>query len=81
MVPSSFGKTEVSVSKVVTILTKTRPKPEAVAPWSLISDSGIDVKAMRKAAADPNIMLISDWSQFKSWEYIGAEAASGFAIL
>lgn len=36
---------------------------------------------MAKAASDPNPVLVSDWTHFKSWSYMEAEEASGFAIL
>ncbi|KAJ5343154.1 uncharacterized protein N7506_002978 [Penicillium brevicompactum] len=35
---------------------------------------------MAKAASDPNPVLVSDWTHFKSWNYMEAEEASGFAI-
>ncbi|KAH8695156.1 conidial pigment biosynthesis oxidase Arb2/brown2 [Talaromyces proteolyticus] len=49
-----------------------RPKPTAPAPWELISSDEKEIQAMRKAALDPSLMLVSDWSQFKSWEYMNA---------
>ena len=36
---------------------------------------------MEKAAKNPKILTISDWSNFKSWEYIAAQNASALSIL
>lgn len=60
---------------------RRRPKAGAPAPWHLISDNEADIAAMAHAAAKPNLMTISDWSQFKSWEYMEAEEESSLTIL
>lgn len=36
---------------------------------------------MEKAARDPNQVLVSDWTHFKSWNYMEAEETSKFTIL
>ena len=36
---------------------------------------------MKKAAADPNQMLISDWDHFASWDYLDAEQKTSLSIL
>jgi hypothetical protein len=36
---------------------------------------------MDRAVADPKIVMVSDWTRFKSWEYMEAEESSGMAIL
>lgn len=36
---------------------------------------------MRKAALDPSLLLVSDWSQFKSWEYMNAMDESRLSML
>lgn len=56
-------------------------KAEAAAPWSLISEKPEDIAAMRRAVADPKLVLASDWTQFMSWQYMEAEEHSGMAIL
>ncbi|KAF5007923.1 hypothetical protein FDECE_5839 [Fusarium decemcellulare] len=57
-----------------------RPKPDAPAPWHLISKEPDNIRAMRRAAGDPNIIMVSDWTRFMSWEYMEAEESSGMAI-
>ncbi|KAK5988365.1 Multicopper oxidase GIP1 [Cladobotryum mycophilum] len=57
-----------------------RPKPENPAPWHLISNDSADTAAMGHAVQDPKLLLISDWSRFKSWEYMEAEDSSGMTI-
>ncbi|KAB5536176.1 multicopper oxidase-domain-containing protein [Coniochaeta sp. 2T2.1] len=57
-----------------------RHKKDAPAPWHFISDSQSDIDAMARAVVDPKIVMVSDWTQFKSWEYMKAEDASGMAI-
>ncbi|EGE06075.1 multicopper oxidase [Trichophyton equinum CBS 127.97] len=47
----------------------TRPSSQAPAPWHLISNETEDIKAMQRAAADPHLILISDWSRFTSEQY------------
>jgi hypothetical protein len=36
---------------------------------------------MEKASRDPKQVLVSDWTEFKSWNYMEAEEASKFTIL
>ncbi|KAK2616916.1 Glc7p regulatory subunit [Conoideocrella luteorostrata] len=57
-----------------------RPKVDAPAPWALISNDSADIAAIKRAVMDPKLMLVSDWSRFKSWEYMEAEESSGLAI-
>lgn len=47
----------------------------------LISDDPRDIEAMQKAVANPQVIVVSDWTQFMSWEYMKAQEASGYAIL
>lgn len=62
-------------------LDYNRPKPKSPAPWSIISKTETDIETMKAAAADPILMLVSDWTQFKSWEYMAAEENANFAVL
>ncbi|KAJ0328816.1 hypothetical protein COL5a_004601 [Colletotrichum fioriniae] len=55
-------------------------KNDAPAPWHLISDTVADIDAMSRAVADPQILMISDWTRFMSWEYMEAEDSSGMTI-
>ncbi|KAH8432996.1 Glc7p regulatory subunit [Aspergillus melleus] len=57
-----------------------RPKPTNPAPWALISNDPRDIEAMQRAVANPQVIVVSDWTQFKSWEYMDAQEASGYAI-
>lgn len=36
---------------------------------------------MQMAVANPQVIVVSDWTQFKSWEYMDAQEASGYTIL
>jgi hypothetical protein len=36
---------------------------------------------MEKASSNPKQVLVSDWTHFKSWNYMEAEEASKFTIL
>ncbi|GKT72168.1 conidial pigment biosynthesis oxidase arb2 brown2 [Colletotrichum tofieldiae] len=58
-----------------------RSKPDAPAPWHLISQDPADLGAMCRAAVIPEIIMVPDWTRFKSWEYMEAEENSGMAIL
>lgn len=62
-------------------LTLTRPKPTAPAPWSLISNNPKDIENMKRAVANPHVVVVSDWTRFKSWEYMKAQEDSGYTIL
>ncbi|KAF2093011.1 hypothetical protein NA57DRAFT_69387 [Rhizodiscina lignyota] len=46
-----------------------RPKENTPAPWSVISNSPKDIEAMARAAANPELVVLSDWSRFTSEEY------------
>jgi hypothetical protein len=47
----------------------------------MMTNSSSDIPAMAKAAANPNLITISDWSHLTSDEYMAAQMASGYAIL
>ena len=46
-----------------------RRKPGTEGPWPMISQDPEDIHAMEKAANDPHVMVVSDWSQFNSTQY------------
>nr|A0A4Y6F0M8.1 RecName: Full=Laccase ustL; AltName: Full=Ustilaginoidins biosynthesis cluster protein L; Flags: Precursor [Ustilaginoidea virens]QDF21479.1 laccase [Ustilaginoidea virens] len=46
-----------------------RPKRDMKDLWSKISNDPKDIDAMSKAALDPKLMVLSDWSRFTSEEY------------
>lgn len=47
----------------------------------MISDNPVDIAAIKKATEKPELVVISDWSQFKSWEYLEAEDAANINLL
>ncbi|KAF3403687.1 Laccase abr2 [Penicillium rolfsii] len=57
-----------------------RPSQDTPGPWSLISKDKSDIQAMEKASSNPKQVLVSDWTHFKSWNYMEAEEASKFTI-
>ncbi|KAL8642498.1 MAG: hypothetical protein Q9228_000816 [Teloschistes exilis] len=52
------------------------PKRGSPAPWSLISSDQGDIRAMSRAAANPELIVVSDWSSFTSEEWLAAQEAS-----
>lgn len=46
-----------------------RPKQNMKELWSKISQDPEDIEAMDKAAANPQLMVLSDWSRLTSDEY------------
>lgn len=58
-----------------------RPKPEELTPWHLISNDTEDLNAIQRAIQNPKVIVVSDWSQFRSWEYFGAEEAANLNLL
>lgn len=58
-----------------------RPKPEALTPWHLISNDTEDLKAIQRAIQTPEVVVVSDWSHFRSWEYFEAEEAANLNLL
>ncbi|KAE8326988.1 conidial pigment biosynthesis oxidase Arb2/brown2 [Aspergillus sergii] len=57
-----------------------RPKPETLTPWHLITNDTDDIKGIEQAVANPELVVVSDWSQFKSWDYIEAEKAANLNL-
>lgn len=47
----------------------------------MISDDPADITAIEKATKNPELVVISDWSQFKSWEYLEAEDTANINLL
>jgi hypothetical protein len=58
-----------------------RPKKGRPDPFHLISNNTDDIVAMRRAANDPNLVIMSDWNHVSSQEYLEAEEVSGLDIL
>ena len=47
----------------------------------MISNDPKDIEAMKRAVMNPELVLVSDWTKYKSWEYMEAEEAAAFTIL
>ena len=58
-----------------------RPKEEQTCLWSSISNDTDDIKAMAKAAENPEFMVVADWSRFTSEEVWNATEESGLQVL
>lgn len=57
-----------------------RPKKDEPTPFHLISKNKKDIKAMTRAALNPNLVLVSDWTNFTSAEYMKVTRESGMTI-
>ncbi|KAG8406057.1 Laccase 1 [Metarhizium acridum] len=57
-----------------------RPKEDRTGLWSQISQDKEDIKAMEKAARDPEYLVVSDWSQYTSEEYWKMSTDSGLLV-
>ncbi|KAF2475269.1 laccase [Lindgomyces ingoldianus] len=57
-----------------------RPKKDCEAPWPFISDDTRDTDAMARAALNPELVMLSDWSQYTSDEYWKANVDSGLLV-
>jgi FtsP/CotA-like multicopper oxidase with cupredoxin domain len=58
-----------------------RHKPTAPRPFDLISTDRKDIAQMRKAEHNPNQMMLSDWTNATSWDYMNVQRTSGAAFL
>ena len=47
----------------------------------MVSEDPVDIAAIQKATEKPEFVVISDWSQFKSWEYLEAEDDANINLL
>jgi hypothetical protein len=47
----------------------------------MISEDPVDIAAIGEAIEKPELVVISDWSQFKSWEYLEAEDVANINLL
>ncbi|KAM3427566.1 hypothetical protein MY4824_009356 [Beauveria thailandica] len=57
-----------------------RRKKRTANPFHLISKDPEDIRAMERAAHDPKVMLVSDWSNFNSSRVLEATAKSKLQI-
>ena len=58
-----------------------RPKDCEPRPFHMISKDKRDISAMVRAEKSPNIVLVSDWTNFTSDEYMYYTKKSGMTIL
>ncbi|KAJ9298682.1 hypothetical protein DTO271G3_3649 [Paecilomyces variotii] len=56
------------------------PKPGSPQPFGLISNNEDDIRAMRRAEANPRLVVLSDWDHLTSEEYQGLQEYSGLDI-
>jgi hypothetical protein len=59
----------------------SRRKPGTPAPWSTITNDSAEVALISRAVNNPQIITVSDWSNYTSGEYLAAEEASDLDIL
>ncbi|KAB8079104.1 multicopper oxidase-domain-containing protein [Aspergillus leporis] len=57
-----------------------RHKPEALRPYSAITNDTIELAKMQRAEADSNLILVTDWTHFTAQEYFQAEVDSGLNL-
>nr|QNT61264.1 laccase [Chrysosporium merdarium] len=57
-----------------------RPKPSAPSPWSLISTDPSDIEGIKKAAFNPHVAVLTDWTRLKSWEYMAVQEETKLSI-
>ncbi|KAJ6445404.1 conidial pigment biosynthesis oxidase Arb2/brown2 [Purpureocillium lavendulum] len=57
-----------------------KPKEDQTDLWARISDDPEDIRALAKAAAKPELIVVSDWSRYTSEEYWKANVESGLQI-
>lgn len=62
-------------------LKENRRKGETPTPWELITEDPAEIEQIKMATRNPELMLVSDWTRFKSWEYMEAEEKSALTIL
>ena len=63
------------------MLIKPRPSTTEPSPFGMIDDSSEEIAAMKRAEANPKVVLISDWDKYTSAEYTAAEQASNLDLL
>ncbi|UNI24279.1 hypothetical protein JDV02_010038 [Purpureocillium takamizusanense] len=58
-----------------------RPKPESPTPFHLIPGlPKSEIRAMRAAANDPTMLVLSEWTNYTSWDYMKAQEDSELDI-
>lgn len=63
------------------LTARPRPKQDMTELWAKVSGEDEDIKAMDAAAAQPELLLLSDWSRFTSDETWSANEASKLLVL
>ena len=62
-------------------MLRKRPKSNAPTPFGLISNDSKEVEKMEKAARNPEILVVSDWSNITSDDYFQGMVDSKLDIL
>ena len=47
-----------------------RPREDAPTPFSLITNDSCELEQIRKASREPQLITISDWTNWTSWAYM-----------
>ena len=62
-------------------LINSSPSLSEPSPFGVINSSIANFAAMKRAEANPSVVLISDWDKYTSTEYTAAEQASNLDLL
>ncbi|KAL6854709.1 hypothetical protein ACO1O0_005834 [Amphichorda felina] len=58
-----------------------RPKPDSSKPFHMISGvSKSEIRAIEAAANDPKLLVLSEWTNYTSWDYVEAQRQSELDI-
>ena len=57
-----------------------QPSSSEPKPFGLITNSSSDLAAIEKAAGDPQVVMLSDWTKFTSAEYLAVEKAANLDV-
>lgn len=57
------------------------PSPKRETPFSMITNNTTELESIRTAEKYPELIMVSDWSQYTSFEYMDAMKQTGYDIL
>ena len=75
-----FGEC-ASCSRKLKDLHVSRPAANRESPFSMISSDPAEIEAMKTAASNPQLVVLSDWDHLTSDAYMQAMRESGYDIL
>lgn len=79
--PSSIESSRYSPSKVHIFNAVYRPSCDCDSPFWMISDDPDDIEDMKRAEANSEVVIASDWDHLTSDAYMDALKESGYDIL